>query len=91
MRGLYKEKRNSHGKDPRTFDENSQGGDLSTPEGPRRTFKEPVERWRVLRKRKEKQWRKKKKKDKKKNVKYQKKQLVEKGERKDCKAFCGKS
>ena len=25
-----KEKRNSQGKEPRTFDENSQGGDLST-------------------------------------------------------------
>ena len=46
------------------FDENSQGGDLSTPKANSqgkdpRTFKEPVERWRVLRKRKEKKWRKK--------------------------------
>ena len=59
------------GKDPRTFDGNSQGGDLSTPktdsqgEDPR-TFTEPVERWRVQKKRKEK----KKQKDKKKKVKY---------------------
>ena len=68
-------KRNSQGEDPRTFDGNSQGGDLSTPkthsqgEDPR-TFTEPVERWRVQKKRKEKKWKKKKKKDKKKKVKY---------------------
>ena len=49
-----KVKRNSQGKDPRTFDENSQGGDFSTPktnswgEDPR-TCKEPVEKWRVHR------------------------------------------
>ena len=71
-----KEKRNSQGQDPRTFDENSQGGDLSTPktnsqgstpktnshgEDPR-TFKEPVDRWRFQKKRKENQWKEKKKK-----------------------------
>ena len=43
------------GKDPRTFEENSQFGDLSTPgtnsqgKDPR-TFLEPVERWRVQKK-----------------------------------------
>ena len=62
-----KEKRNSQGKDPRTFDENSQGGDLSTPQTNSqgrdpRTFKEPVERWRVQEKRKEEKWKIKKKK-----------------------------
>ena len=41
--------------DLRTFDENSQGGDLSTPPANSkgidpRTFAEPVEKWRVLRK-----------------------------------------
>ena len=52
-----KEKRNSQGKDPRIFDVNSKGGDLSTPkansqgEDPR-TFREPVERWRAQKKRK---------------------------------------
>ena len=54
-----REKRNSQGKDPWTFDENSQGGDLGTlktnsqGEDPR-TFKEAVQRWRVQKKRKEK-------------------------------------
>ena len=44
------ENRNSQGEDPRTFEENSQGGDLSTlqtnsqGEDPR-TFEEPVERF----------------------------------------------
>ena len=52
---------------------NGQGGDLGTPktnsqgEDPR-TFKEPVERWRVQKKWKEKKW-KKKKKEKKEKVK----------------------
>ena len=72
LRGLWKNKekreRESQGKDPRTFDGNSQGGDSST-------FKAPVERWRVLRKRKEKKWRKKKK------------RWVEKDERKVCTFF----
>ena len=69
-----REKRNSQGKDPWTFDENSQGGDFGTlktnsqGEDPR-TFKEAVQRWRVQKKRKEKKW-KKKKKNKKKKVKY---------------------
>ena len=46
---------------------------------------------RVLRKRRVKKRRKKKKKkDKKKNMKNRKKRLVEEGERKDCKVFCGK-
>ena len=54
-----KEKRNSQYKDPRTFDGSSQDGDLSTPkqtarEKDPRTFKEPVVRWRVQKKRKEK-------------------------------------
>ena len=58
--------RNSQGKDPRTFDGNRQGGDLSTPttnsQGEdTRTFKELVERWRVQKKRKDKKWKKKKK------------------------------
>ena len=54
-------RRNSQGKDPRTFEENSQGGDLG-PLGTNsqgrdpRTLKEPVERWRVQKKRKEKKW-----------------------------------
>ena len=67
-----KKKRNSHGKEPRTFDENGQGGDLSTlitnsqGEDPR-TLKESVQRWRVQKKRKEKKW---KQKDKKMNVQY---------------------
>ena len=44
-------------------DENSQGGDLRRPETNShgedpRTFKEPVERWRVQKKRKEKKWKK---------------------------------
>ena len=54
-----KEKRNSQCKDPRTFDGDSQDGDLSTPKANSqgkdpRTFKEPVERWRVQKKRMEK-------------------------------------
>ena len=64
------ENRNSQGKNPRTLEENSQGGDLSTPktnsqgEDPR-TYKEPVERWRV-----EKKWKdKNKKQEEKKHVK----------------------
>ena len=58
------EKRNSQGRDPWTFEGNSQGGDLSLlitisqGEDPR-TFKEPVERWRVQTKWKEKKWKKK--------------------------------
>ena len=57
----------------RTFEENSQGGDLNTPETisqgkDPRTIREPVERWRVQKKRKENKWKKKKKK--KKKVKY---------------------
>ena len=71
-----KEKRNSHGKDPRTkvgtlvpLKKNSQGEDP-------RTFKEPVERCRVQEKQKEEKWKKKKKKQaKKKNVKYRKRSL----------------
>ena len=70
------EKRNSPGKDPRTFDENNPGGDFGTLETHShgeypRTFKEPVQRWRVQKKRKEQKWKKKKKKkDKRKKVKY---------------------
>ena len=65
---------NSQGKDPRTFDEHSQGGDLSTPEATGqgkdpRTFEEPVERWRVQKMRKERHWKKKKKKKKKRRKK----------------------
>ena len=53
-----KDKGNRQGKDPRTFDGNNQGGDLGTPETNSqgedpRTFEEPVERWRVQKKRKE--------------------------------------
>ena len=59
------EKRNSQGKDPRTFDEKMQGGDLSAPETNSegedpRTFEGSLERRRVQKKRKEKQWKKKK-------------------------------
>ena len=56
-----KAKKNSQGKDPRTFEENSQGGDHPS------IFLETVERWRVERKRKEKKWKKKKKKKKRRN------------------------
>ena len=78
VEGTYckKENRNSPCKDPRTFQGNSPGGHHSTPqtnsrgEDPR-TFKVPVERWRVQKKWKEKRWKKKKKKnDKKQQVKY---------------------
>ena len=86
-----KENRNSQGKDTRNGPlketakvSTCQGGDLSTPktksqgEDPR-TFKEPVERWRVQKKWKEKKWqRKKKKKDKEKKVKYRRNSLWEK-------------
>ena len=71
-----KEMRNSQGKDPKTFEENSQGGGFRTLEANSqgedpRTFKDPVERWRVQEKQKEEKWkRKKKKKVKKKKVKY---------------------
>ena len=48
-------------------------------------FKEPVERWRVQKKRKEKTWKTKKKKDKKTKSETQKEELVEQTQRKDCK------
>ena len=47
----------------------------------KRTFREPVERWRIQKKWKDKQWKKKKKKKEKKKREVQKKQLEEKGER----------
>ena len=51
-------------------------------------FKEPVERWRVQKKRKEKTW-KTKKKDKKTKSEAQKEELVEQTQRKDCKlSYC---
>ena len=64
---------------PRIFEGNSQGGDLSAPETNSqredpRTFKEPMERWRV-----QKKWKgKKKKKDGKRKVKYRRSSLWKK-------------
>ena len=57
FRKKRKEKRNSQGKDSRTSDESRQGGDLSTLEANSqgedpRTFRDPVERWRVQEKEK---------------------------------------
>ena len=94
--GQKEKKRNSQGKDPRTFDENSQGGETSTPEAESqgkdsRTFKEPVERWRVLRKRKVNKRRKKKKiKDKKKNMKNRKNGWWKKAKESIAKCFAAK-
>ena len=54
-----------------------------------RTFKEPVESWRVQKKWKEKKWNKKKKKKKdKKNLKYSRSIFLKKGDRKHCKLSC---
>ena len=67
-----KEKRNSQGKDPRTFEENGQGGDLRTHEtnsqgrDPRTLKKGGV----LRKKRKEEKWKKKRKKKKKRKVKH---------------------
>ena len=85
--------KNSQGKDPRTFEENSQGGDLSTLETNSqgkdpRTFRETVESWRVQKKRKGEKWEKKKKK-KKEEGEVQNKELVEKVQRKDSKPLYG--
>ena len=67
-----KEKKNTQGKDPRTF-------------------KESVERWRVLRKRKEKKWRqRKKKKDKKNKVKYRRSVWWKKAKERIAKLFAAK-
>ena len=62
-----KEKGYSQGKDPRTLMRTAKV-DFSTPKANSQgkdpgTFKEPVEKWRVQKKRREKQWKKKKKKD----------------------------
>ena len=77
--------------------ENSQGGDLSTLEANShgqdpRTFRDPVERWRVQEKQKEGREveEKEEKKVKKKKVKYRGKSLWKKVQRKDCKLLFGR-
>ena len=81
-----KEKRNSQGKDPRTFEENGQGGDLITHETNSRgrdprTLKKGGE---LRKKRKEEKWKKRKKKKKKKGEAQKK--LVEKSAKKGSQA-----
>ena len=89
-----KKEKNSQGTDPKTFQVNSQGRDPITQETSSqgkdpRTFREPVERWRVQKKRKEEQWEKKKKKKKKEKAKYRKRSWWKKVQRKDSKPLYG--
>ena len=70
---LFKETaREGTGKNPRTFEENSQGEDPSI-------FKDPLEKWRDQEKRKEEKWKKREKK-KKKKVKHRKRRWWKKFE-----------
>ena len=83
------ERRNSQGEVHQNLEKNRQGGVLSTLEANSqredpRTFKDPVERWRVQEKQKEEKWkRKKKKKGKEEKCEVQKADLVEKVQRQD--------
>ena len=89
-----KEKSNSQGKDPRTFDVNSQGGDLGTSQKQtarvrtQELSKNQSKGGESRRSGRKRSGRKRRRKRMRKNE-VQKKQLVEKGERKDCKLACG--
>ena len=86
-----KRKKNSQGEDPRTLEESSKGGNVSTRQihskrKDPKTFEAPVKRRRMQKTWKEKEWKRKKKKRKKREA--QKKPLVERAQRTSGELIC---